>query len=138
MVVEHQAVMVDTCVLLDVATEDAAWFEWSASTLATAAAQSRIVINAVIFAELAVGYQSIERMTELLDPQIFEYREISREAAFLAAKAFTSYRKRGGRKTKTLPDFFIGAHACVDAMPLITRDVKRFRTYFPKLDLIHP
>lgn len=130
--------MIDTCVLLDVLTEDPKWFEWSSSAMAEASNRGVLVITPVIYAELSVGFARIEAMEELLTPDLFEYRSIPREAAFLAGKAFVAYRRRGGRKQLPLPDFFIGAHASVESIPLITRDAKRFSTYFPKLELIKP
>ena len=130
--------MVDTCVLLDVVTEDSKWCDWSSQAMAEAGDRGALVINAVIFAELSVGFERIETMEALLDSQVFDYRLIPREAAFLAGKAFFRYRKRRGSKTLPLPDFFIGAHASIEQLPLITRDPRRFRTYFPKLPLIAP
>jgi hypothetical protein len=132
------ATMIDTCVLLDVVTEDPKWFEWSSAALAEAANTGNLVINPVIYSELSVGFEKIETLEDLLDPGLFQYRPIPREAAFLAGKAFASYRRRGGRKQLPLPDFFIGAHASVSNLPLITRDTKRFATYFPKLRTISP
>ena len=130
--------MVDTCVLLDVATEDPRWFEWSSKVLAEAADRGRLIINAVIYAELSVGFAHIETLEQILDPEVFDYRPIPREAAFLAGKAFARYRRQGGHKTQPLPDFFIGAHASVESLRLITRDAKRFTTYFPQLQIISP
>jgi hypothetical protein len=121
-----------------VATEDARWYDWSAKALADAAERQTLVINAVIFSELSVGFQRIETMQSILDPQVFEYRPIPPQAAFLAGKAFARYRRRRGSKVLPLPDFFIGAHAGIEQLPLITRDPKRFRTYFPKLQIISP
>ncbi|MHB1158239.1 MAG: type II toxin-antitoxin system VapC family toxin [Phycisphaerales bacterium] len=130
--------MVDTCVLLDVATQDPHWFEWSSGMLAEAADRGGLVINAIIYAELSVGFTHIETLEQLLDPEVFEYRPIPREAAFLAGKAFARYRRQGGHKTQPLPDFFIGAHASVESLPLVTRDARRFTTYFPQLQIIAP
>jgi len=135
---EAAACLVDTCVLLDVATEDPKWGDWSAQALEDAAERGPLVINAVIFSELSVGFERIETMQSILDPRVFEYRPIPREAAFLAGKAFVRYRRRRGVKVRPLPDFFIGAHASVERLPLITRDPRRFRQYFPKLRLIGP
>jgi predicted nucleic acid-binding protein len=132
------AIMVDTCVLLDVATEDSRWLEWSASALRQAADEAMLVINPVIYSELSIGFETIEEMELLLSADLFEYRPIPREAAFLAGKSFLKYRRHGGKKTRPLPDFFIGAHAAIESLPLITRDAKRFRTYFPRLELICP
>ena len=132
------AVMVDTCVLLDVVTEDQNWFEWSAGALQEAASKAMLVVNPVIYSELSVGFDRIEDLEALLSPDLFDYRPIPREAAFLAGKSFLEYRRRGGAKALPLPDFFIGAHASVESLPLITRDASRFMTYFPRLSLIRP
>ncbi len=133
-----RAIMVDTCVLLDIATEDREWFAWSAAALQDAADTAMLVINPVIYSELSVGFSTIEELERLLKPDVFEYRPIPREAAFLAGKCFLSYRRAGGGKSVPLPDFLIGAHASVESLPLVTRDTRHFRTYFPKLELICP
>ena len=132
------AVFVDSNVLLDVMTEDATWMSWSAASLAQAADRSRLVINAIVFAEISVRYTRIEDLEEALPTDILEREAIPFEAGFLAAKAFASYRNRGGRKTSTLPDFLIGAHAALSGYQLLTRDATRYRTYFPTLKLICP
>ena len=130
--------MVDTCVLLDVATEDPLWFGWSAGALQQSADAGVLVINPVIYSELSVGFDRIEVLESVLSPGIFEYRPIPREAAFLAGKSFLRYKRQGGKKSVPLPDFLIGAHAAVESLPLLTRDVRRFRTYFPTVELICP
>jgi hypothetical protein len=131
-------VIVDSCVLLDIFTEDPKWFKWSSDALSACADRGVLVINAVVYAEVSVRFQRIEELESLLPPDVFEYRAIPREAAFLAAKCFLRYRRRGGGKALPLPDFLIGAHASVEVLPLVTRDVDRFRSYFPTLDLISP
>jgi len=132
------AIMVDTCVLLDVATEDSHWFEWSSAALAQAVNEATLVVNSVVYSELSVGFETIEEIEKLLERDYFDYRPIPREAAFLAGKCFLRYRRQGGRKAPPLPDFLIGAHASIESLPLLTRDVRRFRTYFPRLELICP
>jgi len=132
------AVMVDTCVLLDVVTEDRRWFKWSAAALRDAADTAVLLINPVIYAELSVGFETIEELEAVLGAAHIECRHIPREAAFLAGKSFLAYRRAGGPKRLPLPDFFIGAHASVESLPLVTRDMGRFRTYFPRLRLICP
>ena len=132
------AVMIDSCVLLDVFTEDATWFEWSSSVLAEQADQGVLVINPVVYAEVSVRFERIEELELILTPDVFECRSIPREAAFLAGKCFLRYRRRGGSKTLPLPDFLIGAHAAVEELPVVTRDAKRFQTYFPSVRLICP
>lgn len=131
-------VMVDSCVFLDVFSQDARWFGWSSNALAEAADAGTIVLNPVIYSEISMRFDRIEDLEMLLPSSIFEYEPIPREAAFLAGKCFLEYRRRGGRRSLPLPDFFIGAHAAVDRLVLVTRDVARFREYFPGLQLVHP
>lgn len=130
--------MVDSCVLLDVLTEDPDWFAWSSEALAAGADRGLLVINSIIYAEVSIGFERIEDLEAVLPERIVVLQPIPREAAFLAGKVFLQYRRRGGTRTAPLPDFLIGAHAAVANMPLITRDTARFRSYFPSLDLIEP
>ena len=132
------AVLVDSNVLLDVITEDRHWLSWSSGAIERAADTARLVINAVIFAEISVRYSRVEDLDSVLPKTLFDREAIPFEAAFLAGKAFAAYRRRGGSRQSTLPDFFIGAHAAVAGYRLLTRDGSRYRTYFPKLDLIAP
>jgi len=132
------AILVDSNVLLDLMTEDARWFAWSAAAIESAADSARLVINAVIYAEVSVRYSRIEDVEAALPRTMFEREAIPYEAAFLAGKSFLAYRRRGGMKQSTLPDFFIGAHAAVTGYRLLTRDGARYRTYFPGLELITP
>lgn len=131
-------IMVDSNVLLDILTEDAGWFTWSSRILAEHAQDHILVINPIIYAEVSIGFDRIEDLDTALPERMLERRHIPLEAAFLAGKCFEKYRRRGGQKRSALPDFFIGAHAAVEKMPLITRDVARYRTYFPDLPLICP
>ncbi len=130
--------MVDSCILLDVFTEDLKWFEWSSHALSEQADSGMLVVNPAIYAEVSIRFSRIEELESLLPPDVFEHRPIPREAAFLAGKCFLKYRRRGGKKALPLPDFLIGAHAAVENLPLITRDAKRFQTYFPTVKLICP
>ncbi|MBN2291720.1 MAG: type II toxin-antitoxin system VapC family toxin [Pirellulales bacterium] len=132
------ATMVDSCVLLDILTEDPAWFEWSSRAIDGAIETGRLIINPIIYAEISIGYERIEELESVLPKNIMDFRPITREAAFLAGKCFLEYRQRGGIRTSPLPDFFIGAHASVENIPLITRDTTHFRSYFPNVELIHP
>jgi predicted nucleic acid-binding protein len=132
------AVLVDSNVLLDVAVDDPAWGEWSAATLRRVADEAILVINAVVYGEVSVGYPSIEELDAALPVDLFRRDAIPYEAAFLAGKAFMGYRRRGGARRAPLPDFYIGAHAAVAGYRLLTRDARRYRTYFPKLELIAP
>ncbi|HYV40364.1 MAG TPA: type II toxin-antitoxin system VapC family toxin [Thermoanaerobaculia bacterium] len=132
------AVLVDSNVLLDVLTEDPRWFPWSGEALARAADEAALAINPIIYAEVSIRFARIEDLEEALAPQLFERHPLPWEAAFLAGKCFLRYRRRGGQKGSTLPDFYIGAHAAIAGMRLLTRDGTRYRTYFPALRLIAP
>ena len=132
------AVMIDSNVLLDLATDDPRWYGWSAAAVERAADRFRLVINAIIYAEVSAGYSRIEDLDARLPKSMFEREPIPFEAAFLAGRSFLIYRHRGGTKRSPLPDFLIGAHAAVAGYQLLTRDRARYRTYFPKLQLITP
>ena len=131
-------ILVDSNVLLDVVTEDAEWLDWSASALERAAAQSRLVINPIVFAEVSLAFNRIEDLDEALPADYFERRPLPWPAAFLAARCFLRYRRAGGQRSSPLPDFYVGAHAAVEGLTLLTRDARRYRTYFPKLRIICP
>ena len=132
------AVLVDSNVLIDVLTDDVRWAAWSRGALADAGGGSRVVINAVIYGEVSVGFPRIEDVEVALPAALFEREHIPFEAAFLAGKAFLAYRKRGGGRRSPLPDFLIGAHAAVAGYRLLTRDPRRYRAYFPSLEIIAP
>jgi len=131
-------ILIDTCVVTDLADPESAWFEWSAETLENLDQNNTMVINPIIYAECSVGFERIEEVEALFDHLGFESKAIPKEALFLAGKAFLQYKKRKGGKTNVLPDFFIGAHAAVSGYQLITRDKGRFSTYFPSVELIMP
>ena len=131
-------IMVDSNVLLDVLTEDPNWLVWSSRSLAEAAQGHVLVINPIIYAEVSIGFDRIEDLDAALPAGMVERRPIPLTAAFLAGKCFLKYRRRGGSRSSTLPDFFIGAHAAVEGMTLLTRDATRYKTYFPRLRLICP
>jgi len=132
------ATLIDSNVLLDLMTENPRWFAWSAAAVERAADESRMVINAMIYAEVSVRYSRIEELDAALPKAMFEREAIPYEAAFLAGKSFLAYRRRGGTKRSPLPDFLIGAHAAIAGYRLLTRDAARYRTYFPSLPLIAP
>ena len=132
------AVLVDSNVILDVATEDRTWGDWSAQALARAADESVLVINPIVFAEVSVGFDRVEDLEAALPAEVFRRDPLPYEAAFLAGKSFLAYRRRGGHRPAPLPDFFIGAHAAVAGHQLLTRDAARYRTYFPRLAIIAP
>ena len=130
--------MVDTNVLFDLVTDDPVWADWSARQLRILSARGTLIVNPVVYAELSVGYDRVDEVDAALDAAGVELVEIPRPALFLAGKAFQSYRARGGSKTGVLPDFFIGAYAVVEGLSLLTRDIRRYRSYFPTLELITP
>jgi len=129
--------LVDSCVLLDIITEDKTWFNWSSETLEKYS-NTLLVINPIIYAEVSIGYENIEELEEALPAHIFKRAPLPWEAAFLAAKIFVKYRKAGGQRSLPLPDFYIGAHALIENYHLLTRDGKRFKHYYPKLNMICP
>ena len=131
-------VLVDSSVILDVVTDDPTWGQWSSDTLADCAETGTLVINPIIYAEISVGFARIEEVEDALAGGYFERAALPWEAAFLAGKCFVRYRRRGGHKRAPLPDFYIGAHAAVADLPLVTRDPRRYRTYFPSLRLLTP
>jgi predicted nucleic acid-binding protein len=132
------AVLVDSNVLLDLITEDAQWFAWSAAAMSRTADRFRLVINAIIYAEVSTRYSRIEELEAVLPKSAFDREPIPYEAAFLAGKSHLAYRRRGGLRRSPLPDFFIGAHAVVAGYQILTRDSARYRSYFPTLELITP
>lgn len=131
-------VLVDSNVLLDVMTEDRDWLAWSSTVLEEYAETHVLAINPIIYAEVSIRFARIEELEAALPAGLFERLALPWEAAFLAGKCFLLYRRRGGMRTSPLPDFFIGAHAAVAGMPLLTRDPERYQTYFPKLHVIAP
>jgi hypothetical protein len=133
-----KSVLVDSNVILDVAGDDPEWGPWSREMLTGIGDTSVLVINAVIYFEVSVGYDRIEDVEEMLPQELFKRKDIPYAAAFLAGKCFLDYRRRGGTRTSPLPNFFIGAHAAVAGYALLTRDINRYRTYFPRLELISP
>jgi predicted nucleic acid-binding protein len=132
------AVLVDSNVLLDIATDDPRWSKWSSEALAEAAEISPLVINPIVYAEVSIRYESIEELEAVLPADVFRRDPLPYDAGFLAGKAFVAYRRRGGRRSVPLPDFYIGAHGAVAGFRLLTRDASRYRTYFPTLELIAP
>jgi predicted nucleic acid-binding protein len=132
------ATLVDSCVLLDVITGDERWADWSAEQIALAMDAGRVVINPLIYAEVSVGYETVEEMDELLPASDYDREQLPFVAGFAAGKAFLRYRRGGGDKRSPMPDFYIGAHAAVAGYRLLTRDVSRYQTYFPNIDIIAP
>lgn len=130
--------LVDSNVILDVVTEDSEWFDWSAAMLARAAEQGTLVINPLVYAEVSLAFGRIEDLDDAIPEDYYARDPLPWEAAFLAARAFLQYRRKGGVRRHPLPDFYIGAHAAVAGYALLTRDPRRYRTYFPRLTLLAP
>lgn len=130
--------LVDANVLIDLASDNSAWADWSEAQLEAASLRGPLIVNDVVYAELSVRFDDLEAIDSYLTAAGIELVRMPKAALFLAGKAFARYRKLGGIKAGVLPDFFIGAHAAVEGMALLTRDTGRYRTYFPTLDLIAP
>lgn len=131
-------VLVDSNVLLDVLTDDLTWGAWSSGALERAADEATLVINALVYAEVSIGFSLIEALEEALPLDLYRREHLPYEAAFLAGKAFLRYRQAGGARSSPLPDFYIGAHAAVAGYRLLTRDARRYRSYFPTLEIVAP
>jgi predicted nucleic acid-binding protein len=137
-ITEQPATLVDSRVVLDIVTEDPAWATWSGDALARARDEGQLVINPIVYAEVSTGFDRVEDLDDVLPAEDFRREGLPYEAGFVAGKAFLAYRRRGGEKRAPLPDFYIGAHAAVRGYRLLTRDVARYRTYFPTVELIAP
>ncbi len=133
-----KGVFVDSCVLLDLFTDDESWADWSESILERYAQTNTLYINSIVYTEVSIGFNAIEEVEMAISELGIKVLEMPREALFLAGKAFLKYRKNKGRKLSPLPDFFIGAHATIAKFHLITRDENKYRTYFPQVKLIQP
>ena len=131
-------VLVDSNVLLDIFTADQNWLAWSQATLADALLSGPVVINQLVYAELSVAFKNLSELDHALSRLKIQRSDLPWEAAHLAGQAFVKYRHMGGAKTSPLPDFYIGAHAQLVEFALLTRDVNRYRSYFPKVKLIAP
>ena len=130
--------LVDSNVIIDLASEDSEWFDWSAAMLERSGSQGRLIVNPIIYAEVAAAYASIDEVEDAMPPEYFVREALPWAAAFVAGRAFVAYRRRSGQKRSPLPDFFIGAHAAIADYTLLTRDAIRYRTYFPKLRIVAP
>ena len=129
---------VDANVLIDIFGRDEVWYEWSLAKLQECSASADLIINHIVYAELASAFVASEELDKRIEILKLEIIDLPKEAAFLAGKAFAQYRKSGGAKTNVLSDFFIGAHAQVMGVPILTRDVRRYRSYFPDVPLVAP
>jgi len=132
------SVLVDSNVILDVVEDDPQWCEWSLELLNQYSETHQLIINPVIYAEVSISFERIEEFEEVLSSGGLKMVPIPKEALFLAGKVFIRYRRKQGVKTTPLPDFFIGAHAAVADVALLTRDKKRFKHYFPSVKLVSP
>jgi predicted nucleic acid-binding protein len=133
-----RGVLVDSNVLLDIATNDPFWGDWSARSLAEAAEHTTLIINPIIYAEVSIGYTTIEALDAALPATLYRREPLPWEAGFLAGKSFLRYRRRGGSRTSPLPDFYIGAHAAIGHLALLTRDAARYQSYFPTIEVLAP
>jgi len=131
-------ILVDSCILLDLFTDDPHWADWSESILEEYSQTNTLYINSIIYAEVSIGFEKIEEVENAISELGLKVIELPREALFLAGKAFLKYRRNKGTKNSPLPDFFIGAHSAVSEFNLITRDSAKYKTYFPQVKLIHP
>ncbi|OQY02487.1 MAG: DNA-binding protein [Desulfobacteraceae bacterium 4572_130] len=131
-------IFVDSCILLDLFTDDLNWANWSEKILDRYSQTNTLYINSIVYTEVSIGFNKIEEIENAIAQLGIKVLEIPREALFLTGKIFLKYRKNKGIKNLLLPDFFIGAHATVSRFNLITRDIAKFKTYFPQLNLIYP
>ncbi|MBL3591313.1 MAG: PIN domain-containing protein [gamma proteobacterium endosymbiont of Lamellibrachia anaximandri] len=131
-------IFVDSCVLLDLFTDDQNWGEWSENILEQYSQTNTLYINSIVYTEISIGFNKIEEVEQAISQLGIKVLEIPREALFLTGKAYLKYRKNKGTKNSPLPDFFIGAHVSVEKFDLITRDTNKYSTYFPQVKLIHP
>ena len=130
--------LVDTNVLVDVLVNDPEWADWSTSQLRAQSQIHRLIINPIIYAELSLTFSSVEALDRVLADMVLPVVEVPKPALFLAGKAFVQYRRRGGQKSNVVADFFIGAHAAVARLPVLTRDAQRYHSYFPSVRLVTP
>ncbi len=131
-------ILVDSCVLLDLFTDDVNWADWSESILEKYSQTNTLFINSIVYTEISIGFNNVEEVEAAISGLGIKVLEMPREALFLTGKAFLKYRKNKGNKILPLPDFFIGAHAAVSKFDLITRDSGKYKTYFPQVKLIRP
>ncbi len=131
-------ILVDSNIILDIFLDDPNWCVWSESILSQYSITHKLSINPIIYTEISIGFERIEDLEAAVNTCGFKMLHLPKEALFLAGKAYIKYKKRKGTKNSTMPDFFIGAHAAISNMDLITRDVSRYRTYFPSVNLITP
>ncbi len=131
-------ILIDSCILLDLFTNNPKWGDWSENILDKYSQTNTLYINSIVYTEISIGFRKIEELEKAISQMGIKVLEIPREALFLTGKAFLKYRRNKGTKKSPLPDFFIGAHASVSKFSLITRDVTKYKTYFPQIDLVNP
>ena len=130
--------LIDSNVLIDIFKRDQVWLDWSSRQITASSNQGEVVVNAIAFAEISVGFASHRDLAAMLKLVGVELADIPWEAAFLAGHTHSRYRRVGGARDRTLPDFMMGAHAAVKRFRLLTRDARNYRTYFPELELVTP
>ena len=135
---ECRGTLVDSNILLDIATNDPKWSEWSGRALAECAEHTILIINSIIYAEVSVGYTTIEALNAALPTTLYQREPLPWDGGFLAGKCFLAYRRPGGLRNSPLPDFYIGAHAAIGQLALLTRDAGRYRSYFPTIEILAP
>lgn len=133
-----RGVLVDSNILLDIATNDRNWGDWSERALAECAEQAPLILNPIVYAEVSIGYTTIEALDAALPSTLYQRQPLPWAAGFLAGKCFIQYRRKGGLRNSPLPDFYIGAHAAIEHLALLTRDTARYRTYFPTVEILAP
>jgi predicted nucleic acid-binding protein len=133
-----RGVLVDSNVLLDVTTNDPNWSEWSGAALAEAGEHRPLIVNPIIYAEVSARFPTIDALDAALPEALYRREPLPWEAGFLAGKCFLAYRRRGGQRRSPIPDFYIGAHAAVGRLALLTRDAARYRSYFPTIEILAP
>lgn len=131
-------ILVDSNIILDILTFDPNWYEWSSNKIKLLSQSHELIINDIIYTEISIGFKKIEELEAVINKNFFKLTPMSKEILFLAGKAFQKYKLNGGVRNSILPDFFIGAHASIVKIYLLTRDVGRYKTYFPKINLITP
>jgi predicted nucleic acid-binding protein len=131
-------ILIDSCVLLDLFTDDEKWADWSEYTLEKFSQTNSLYINSIVYTEVSIGFKKVEEVENAIEALGIKVLEMPREALFLTGKAYIKYRKNKDTKTSPLPDFFVGAHASVSQFGLVTRDLAKYKTYFPQVQLICP
>jgi predicted nucleic acid-binding protein len=134
----RRGILVDSNIFIDIASKNQEWAGWSKSALDECSERAIFYINPIIYVEISVGYESLDALNHALPSQVYQREQLPWEAGFLAGKAFSAYRRKGGPRTSLLPDFYIGAHAAIGNLALLTRDAARFHSYFPRLEILSP